>query len=1522
MKKNNIYIIKRTQLIIGCIVLLFGFSISAKENVTIPGVTTVVYPKIASGCSPSTSQTELDINNVRTTIMGGGDMWWNLDDARYEIPKDGNRHSMFAGALWIGGVDAGGQLKVAAMTYRQGGNDFWPGPLTATAITDATSCSEWDQHFKINRSEVEEHVNKWQTDMQYRNDPNNYPEAIQEWPAHPELVDGTILGADHYLAPFYDYNGDGEYFPLDGDYPDYNITGDNDLAKLYGDQTLYWIFNDKGNIHTESEAEPLGLEIRAQAFGFTSDNEVNDMTFYNYQIINRSTIPLEDTYFGQWVDPDLGFYLDDYVGCDVGLGLGFCYNGDAEDEGANGYGYTPPAIGVDFFQGPLADPNDGIDNDRDGTIDEIGEEIIMSKFVYYNNDFTVIGNPSSATHFYNYLRGIWKDNVPMTWGGDGHGSGQGSTNDLCNFMFPGTSDPEFLGQEWTEVTAGNTPADRRFLQSAGSFTLQPGAVNEITTGVVWARASTGGNTASVALVKIYDKEAQALFDNNFNILNGPDAPDLAILELENELVFTISNKVSSNNAALDPVTGELLTEVYSEKDPYITKPFNILNSPDYTFQGYLVYQLKDATVTQTDLDNPDKARLIFRTDIKDTVTNIINQYLDPTLGVYTPVEEVSAHLSEGALGSVDKGIQYSFNVVTDRFATSSPPVLVNHRTYYFMALAYGYNRAEENADPYNVNDPNYDGRNRPFIQSRRNIKSYPAIPHSISPENGGTVLGSSYGDGFKVRVLTGTGNGGNSLDLTEATVDNILNSKEAMTQLLEYKENRGPISVSVVNPAEIKEGYYQLELNEPIISSNNVVTGYGMWRLLDGVNPADVIVTSNTPIVLGSNKYISELGLDISITDAISPGQDPLNYPNNGLISSEIEYLDAFGGVSNNKWLSGVPDIDEPWQGFPAGGLYGINWIRAGSYTDDNNSLFSDYNQNDDPNGVYEGLIEQTQGLEAFGGTPLTGGTWAPYRFASTYDDGPGFNKTVTQSYVKIADLHSVDIVFTPDTAHWSRCVVLEAQDDPALAVGGQEKMGIRKSPSVDKCGFSDPNAPSPNGWGWFPGYAIDIETGERLNIVFAEDSWLTAENGRDMIWNPTSNMTTDNLGWDFNSGTFTVTQGAFLLGGKHFIYVVRGESWVKGTEDYIAGNYTDVDDSPNYDECKWIYGQLNDGGLFGKFNVFGNVSWTSIPLLQSNNIELLPVCEGLVPSIAKVKLRVGKSYKPHATLFGQDFVPLCDNPDEITLGLIGCTPEDKQHGTHQAITDTTWDNDGVVINIQPRIRDRNMILDTGEVYVVAYLNDLTTWGGRSITHDGKDYDPGDIFVATTADFSGNTRARVIDLDLRFNFPNTITILDSYGYPIQIDISNIENVPDSLIDDSLAILNLGFNGMNPTYFFNTIVKSVTVQDKTTAKSALDMINVVPNPYYGYSEYENNQLDNRIKITNLPQRATISIFTISGTLVRRLKKDNSMTSMDWDLKNSYGIPVASGLYVLHIDTPHGEKILKWFGAMRPIDLDIF
>ena len=1401
--KKMAYIIKNSKRFILLSLVLSCVNVFAKENIPNPfGTTSVVYTKVASGCAPSVSKTDLDVNNVRTTIMAAGDMWWNLDDARYEIPKDGNKHSMFAGALWIGGVDAGGQLKVAAMTYRQGGSDFWTGPLnTQTATITPEECNEWDKHFKITRAEVEDHV------ANYLDPTYVMPDIIENWPAHGDVSQGQ----DFNLAPFYDAGQDGGlYNPYDGDYPDYNISGSNDNAKLFGDQTLWWIFNDQGNIHSETEAEPLGLEIHAQAFGFTADNEVNDMTFYNYKIINRSTLPLNDTYFGQWVDPDLGYYLDDYVGCDVNLGLGFCYNGDAEDEGAAGYGFNPPAIGVDFFQGPLADPNDGIDNDRDGTIDEANEQIIMSKFVYYNNDFTVIGNPSEGTHFYNYLRGIWKDNVPMTYGGDGHGAGQGSTADLCNFMFPGTSDPDFT-TEWTEQTAGNIPADRRFLQSAGPFTLQPGAVNEITTGVVWARAKSGGQTASIALVKIYDKEAQALFDNNFNILNGPDAPDLEIRELDKELIITMSNGPTSNN----------LNESYREKDPYITKPVNLLNDSAYTFQGYLVYQLKSNTVSVTDLDDPDLARLVFRSDVNDTVTGIVNQYLDPVLGVYTPVEEVASVLSDGVKGSIDEGTEYSFQITDDKFALGNTR-LVNHKTYYFMSIAYGYNRAEENADPYDVNSSEYDGRNQPYIGGRRNIKVYSGIPHYTEPDEGGTTLNASYGDGVSITRIEGTGNGGNNLELTQSSIDEIFSSDDHRVYNPTYKAGLGPLNISVVDPVKIPQGNYIFKLFDPEFSGSSI-SSYNSWELINQQDGA-VIGSSNQSITVGTEEYISSLGLNVKVKQSLNPGADPNNIDENGLVSSSIEYENI-----NDRWLSGVPDRDDEG-GFLK--FWGLNWIRSGTYTDDDNGLYSDYNQTDDPKSIYEGVIEQTI-TTTFSNIPFgigditfetTGGTWAPYRFASYYQDGPGLNSSIT-SQNKMENLNSVDVVYTNDKSKWTRCVIVEAQENSDLAEGGALKMGLRESPSVDKNGSNDGSGR--NGMGWFPGYAIDVETGERLNIVFAEDSWLTSDNGNDMQWNPTSNIVTEQFPF-YSSQTQEISGGNYLLGGKHFVYVINGQSWVKGTADYVNGNFDDVDNSPNYDEGEWIYHQLKEDATgVGKWKVFKNTSWVSIPLLAPGRT--------LLTNEAKVKLRVSKPYKQYETV---NSLNILSKDDALTIG---------------------------------------------ETYVVAYENSATTWGGKTITHDGTTYSPGDVFQATATSFTGSSKARVV-------------------------------------------LYNPANSFNPIYEFNTDDLVATKGDSEVARDAMELINVVPNPYYGYSQYESNQLDNRIKITNLPQTATISVFTVNGTLVRKLKKDDTMTSIDWDLKNNFGIPIASGLYIIHvateIDGEKREKVIKWFGTLRPIDLDTF
>src|SRR5690606_21921159 len=143
----------------------------------------------------------------------------------------------------------------------------------------------------------------------------------------------------------------------------------------------------------------------------------------------------------------------------------------------------------------------------------------------------------------------------------------------------------------------------------------------------------------------------------------------------------------------------------------------------------------------------------------------------------------------------------------------------------------------------------------------------------------------------------------------------------------------------------------------------------------------------------------------------------------------------------------------------------------------------------------------------------------------------------------------------------------------------------------------------------------------------------------------------------------------------------------------------------------------------------------------------------------------------------------------------------------------------------------------------------------------------------------------------------------------------------------------------PLYTFNTSDIATLYNQASTAKEMLDLIRIVPNPYYGSSSYETGRVDNRIRITNLPNKCTIKIFTINGTLVRTLARDVSgqedeylssdikqsqhVPYMEWDLKNDKSISVASGLYLFHIDAPGiGEKTLKWFGIMRPLDVQSY
>lgn len=1339
-----------------------------------------------ANCVPSTSKLTLQFNNVACLVETGGIMWQNRAEGApsYEVPKGGGRHVIYSGSLWMGGTDVNDQLRIAAQLFRAGArNDFWPGPLTinqgtgnydptqpggsnlvrgyGSATISPSECSLYDQFFTIKKGDVESFViyflcqsgspDVTQSTCDNLVMDNQALETIINWPAHP--YNWQAESQDYYLAPFYDNpdapdgNGaDGNYDPLvDGDYPWFDLEGEIDCRNdrritLFGDETSWWVFNDNGNIHTETNGDPIGMEIRAQAFAFATNDEVNNMTFYNYELINRGTQTLANTYFAQYVDSDVGGAFDDYVGCDVTRGLGFGYNGDLFDEdaaGSIGYGDFPPAVGVDFFEGPYMD-DDGKDNigpfidsvtsqwviptvndalaDNGIVYDGIGigysdgivdnERYGMRKFVYFTNGgANYETDPDQAVRFYQYLQGIWYDGQGMVYGGTGHPSGAPTTL-ATDYAFPGDSDSLFWatqgldpGFAWSEETNNNQPNDRRFVQSAGPFTLLPGAVNNITVGVVYARGSEGDLNSSVRALKKADTKAQALFDNCFEILDPPVAPILTIRELENELILYLSNRQGTNNFVNEP-------EDYQEEDDINIPRLDDQGNPYdrfFRFQGYQIFQMVDEEASVSDLDNIDKARLVAQVDIKDGVDRLINYTFNEQLGVSEPQLMVDGE---------DEGIRHSFSIKEDLFATGATE-LVNHKKYYYIAVAYAYN----NFKTYDPEDPfSLDGQRKPYLRSRLSsnnseISSVVGIPHDPSFDGQGTYFYAGYGDGPKITRMEGLGNGGIWTELDQASHDEIRDNYTIDNPT--YQGGAGPLDIKIVDPLNVQEGVFTVVFDQ---ASDLDTAGWMIIRDYtndQGIQTQDTVFSQKT-IDLGTEQLILDWGISVAIAQPVYDGDytDP--------IEAIIEFED-----SSRMWLSGIPDND---------GQYPTNWIRSGEFSPGTGTPVDFYDPlcYADWVGVDDDKNYQT----------LLGGTIAPFRMVGFECEGmpfrdksPFYDKNAI-SQNKLIELNGIDVYITSDKTKWTKCPVFEMCDDANQSLGGVEPMSLRSSPSIDV----DGNTIGGTGMSYFPGYAIDVNTGKRLNMAFGENSGLYtgADNGRDMMWNPTS--------------TFANSNGYPIFGGQHPVYIFKAET----------DNLNSTDSMPYYDEGNYLMTQLDQSQpgfnvLFTR-KVFRSCMWVMYPFLTPG--------QEFLSNDVKISVRINKKYETFAV-----------NGENASYPIYQFTLDDE--ATER-----------------------------------------------------------DVQMAVADDFA-------------------------------------------------------------------------------------KINVVPNPYYAYSEYETDRLDSRVKITNLPQTCTVTIYNVRGKLIRQFKKDDPLTSLDWDIKNHTGIPVAGGVYLIHVDIPGvGEKVLKWFGGLRQPDLENF
>jgi len=146
--------------------------------------------------------------------------------------------------------------------------------------------------------------------------------------------------------------------------------------------------------------------------------------------------------------------------------------------------------------------------------------------------------------------------------------------------------------------------------------------------------------------------------------------------------------------------------------------------------------------------------------------------------------------------------------------------------------------------------------------------------------------------------------------------------------------------------------------------------------------------------------------------------------------------------------------------------------------------------------------------------------------------------------------------------------------------------------------------------------------------------------------------------------------------------------------------------------------------------------------------------------------------------------------------------------------------------------------------------------------------------------------------------------------------------PGGTGEDQFEILANHVNGADDVFEFKA--PAAPTPSEELAKEDVKKINVFPNPYYALNAAETNRFVRFVTFNFLPKKATIRIFNLAGQLVRVLEKDDDSQFFRWDLNNQNNFPVASGMYIAHIEMPDlgSTKILKFAIIQEQEILDIF
>ncbi len=680
-----------------------------------------IVPGFSQKCITPSANALIHANNVKANIRNDGHLFSNQQFLTSFNNNNKEVSGISQAGIWIGGADRAGNTKLSAtMGAEQGKSDFFAGPLDTHGVTDTVTCNKWDRIFTVTGDSIRAHLEAYKKAKENGSplDCNSIPSEVKNWPARGNPFFEEFTGwklPDTNLASFYDADEDNLYNPCMGDYPQVQFFSQSSTCALIPEQITYFVINDVfGGAQTLSGPSTMQIEVHVHTFAYLNHDALDDMVFTQYRLTNKALEDLTSTYFGLWVDPLLGC-PDDNFGYLPDENTLYFYNKSAIDgefstNCPSRFYSLPPMVSINLFEKPLVSKGFLRNNNGEFVYNSLGQKILVnptneipyidtlifgdiSSCVYYdkiptNQNAPLTPKLSTDRDFYQYLQGMKPDQQayldPL-----GHPT---------KFVY--TGDPSSK-DEWTMCKENVDISTTRIIMSVGPMYFNPSESKTLTFAYSYHHFSP-----------LPCPDLTYLRANNLSVFNQlidcidlpsrPDCPELVGLPNNQEINFVINpdNKIGIEDF------NEATYEILSDKD-------NI-----FRFEGYQVYQLLDESVNISDLKNENYARLIFQTDVKNNVSEIVNWQYDLISNKYVPIIEVKGE---------NLGLKKSFKFEKDAF-TDQP--LENDRPYYFAALAYAHN----NWLPF---DPNTNhGQKTPYLDcGYLNIYKYTPLKTEVVNEN-------------------------------------------------------------------------------------------------------------------------------------------------------------------------------------------------------------------------------------------------------------------------------------------------------------------------------------------------------------------------------------------------------------------------------------------------------------------------------------------------------------------------------------------------------------------------------------------------------------------------------------------------------------------------------------------------------------------------------------------------------------------------------------------------------------------